>query len=67
MALSRDERYVAPLEQLVAEAKDATLAEGAKDALAVVKGGDLRGIRDEVKAVCQDTLDRERFFGRSDR
>lgn len=41
------------------------LAALATTALAIVRGGDLEALREPLQRVCQDTLERERFFGRA--
>ncbi len=67
MAMSRDERYTGALEAASKDERDADVAKTAATALEIVKGGPLRPIRDTLKRVCQDTIDRERFFGKADK
>lgn len=67
MAMSRDERYASALEIASKDERDAEVAKTASIALEIVKGGALRPIRDALKRVCQDTIDRERFFGKADK
>jgi len=64
MALSRDERYLPALEAAAADARDPELVAVAKAALQVIRSGELKPIQADLKRVCKDTLDRERFFGR---
>lgn len=66
MAMSRDERYTSALEKASKDESDADLAAAAKSALEVLRTGYLKPIREPLKRVCQDKIDRERFFGRVD-
>jgi hypothetical protein len=65
MAMSRDARYEKALESAAQDTKDAAAALVAKTALGVVHGAELKTIRDALKSVCKDTIERERFFGKA--
>lgn len=67
MALTRDPRFATALETAAKDARDAEAAKVAALALAIVRGGDLTAIARPLKAVCKDSIDRERFFGRPDK
>lgn len=66
MAISRDARFQPALEALAKDAPSPDTAATCKTALEVLKGGELKLLRDTVKSLCKDTLDRERFFGRAE-
>ncbi|MBI5361628.1 MAG: hypothetical protein HZA53_00525 [Planctomycetes bacterium] len=66
MAISRDARFQPALEALAKDAPSPEVAATCKTALEVLKGGELKLLRDTVKSLCKDTLDRERFFGRAE-
>ncbi|MBK7877457.1 MAG: HEAT repeat domain-containing protein [Planctomycetes bacterium] len=66
MGISRDARFMSVLEALVKDAPTPDVAATCKKALEVLSGAKLEVLRDEVKSIGKDTLDRERFFGRAE-
>lgn len=48
-----------------APAANGELAALATTALAILRGGELKALREPLQRVCKDTLERERFFGRA--
>ena len=66
MALSRDKRFEEALQAVSKDAPSADVGATCKAALEVLGGAALKRIRDDVKSLGKDTLDRERFFGRAE-
>lgn len=63
-ALSRDATWLSVLEPLAATATDAGLGQALAAAITVLKGGEIRGIRETVVKIGSDKIQRERLFGR---
>ncbi len=63
MAINRDARYQKSLELAAKDTRDAAAAKTAELALAVAKGASIGTLAAPLKKLCQDTIDRERFFG----
>lgn len=66
MALTRAEGWIATVEAATKDTKDENLAKAAKAALDVLKGGELRKIRESMSKIGQDKVQRERLFGKVD-
>jgi HEAT repeat protein len=64
MALSRDDTWAPIVEAATKDTKDEALAKAAKTALTILKGGELRAIRESVVKIGGDKIQRERLFGR---
>lgn len=64
IALTRDETWAPIVEAATKDTKDETLGKAAKAALEVLKGGELRKIREPMSKIGQDKVQRERFFGK---
>lgn len=64
MALSRDDTWAPIVEAATKDTKDEALAKAAKNALTILKGGELRAIRESVVKIGGDKIQRERLFGR---
>ena len=63
MGLSRNEAWIAFLEKAVATEASPDFKTNAETALIVLKGASLSLLRLAVRALCEDGLERERFFG----
>lgn len=63
MAVTRDEAWIAPLEALLAGDPEPRFGGTVEDALAVLKGGPLKGIETRYMRAGEDLLTRERLFG----
>lgn len=64
LALTRDDAWTPIIEAATKDTQDAALAKAAKDALAVLKGAELRTIRESLVKIGGDKIQRERLFGR---
>lgn len=63
MGMSRNEAWIGFLETASAKDEDASFKASAEAALQVLKGAALSALRGSVRAVCDDGLEREKFFG----
>lgn len=64
VAMSRDETWIPKVEAAAKDTKDELLAKAAKAAIDVLKGGELKKIREPMSKVGQDKVQRERLFGK---
>jgi hypothetical protein len=64
LALTRDESWIQEIEAATKETKDGDLAKAAAAATSVLKGGELRKIREPMSHIGQDKVQRERLFGK---
>jgi HEAT repeat protein len=64
VALTRDDAWVPIIEAATKDTKDEALAKAAKNALTVLKGAELRAIRESLAKIGGDKIQRERLFGR---
>ncbi len=64
MAVTRDAAWMPIIEAATKDTQDAALAKAVKDALTVLKGAELRTIRESLSKIGGDKIQRERLFGR---
>jgi hypothetical protein len=64
IALTRDDTWVPVIESATKDTKDEALAKAAKNALTVLKGAELKLIRESLVKIGGDKIQRERLFGR---
>ena len=63
MGLSRNEGWVEVVEKALAKDEDAGFKTAAEAALKVIKGENLSVLRAPLRSICDDGLEREKFFG----
>jgi HEAT repeat protein len=64
--LTRDEKWVELVQAALQSSKDETLTKAVSASVAVLKGGELRKLREPISKVAQDKVQRERFFGKAE-
>jgi hypothetical protein len=64
IAMTRDETWVPVIEAATKDAKDEALVKAAAASIAVLKGGDIKKIREPMSKIGQDKVQRERLFGK---
>jgi hypothetical protein len=63
MGLSRNDAWVAVVEKALAADADPNFKTAAEAALKVLKGENLATLRAPLRSICDDGLEREKFFG----
>lgn len=65
MALTRDETWIAAIEAATKGAKDENFTKACALAIEVLKGGSFTKLRAAIEKIAEDTIPRERTFGRA--